>query len=239
MGIDHVVVVVPARDEYSSIRASLTAIQRARLRLPSSVSSSLCVVADCCSDGTVDVALDTLRHEPDDVVLITTSSSAGAARAVGTRHGLADLDVPMSRVWVANTDADTVVPENWLTTQLAAATEGFLAIAGVVDLEPGTVCDSALWQSFSETYIVYPDGSHPHVHGANLGFRADAYLAVGGWNPLAVGEDHDLWNRLRVYGPVTSRTALSVSTSARLVGRAPAGFAADLAALVDRIDTVA
>ena len=39
---------------------------------------------------------------------------------------------------------------------------------------------------------VHRNGTHGHVHGANMGFRGDAYLAAGGWYPLASGEDHDL-----------------------------------------------
>ena len=50
--------------------------------------------------------------------------------------------------------------------------------------------------TFRETYEIRPDGSHPHVHGANLGVRADAYLRAGGWADLRTAEDHDLWRRL-------------------------------------------
>jgi hypothetical protein len=41
--------------------------------------------------------------------------------------------------------------------------------------------------------VTYEDGTHPHVHGANLGIRADAYSDAGGWNDLTVAEDHCLW----------------------------------------------
>ena len=72
-----------------------------------------------------------------------------------------------------------------------------------------------------------------------MGFRADAYRAAGGWNPLATGEDHDLWSRLRLTGPVVSSTRLRVATSMRLRGRAPDGFANDLATLAFPSTTVA
>ncbi|GAB3825798.1 hypothetical protein [Kribbella italica] len=38
--------------------------------------------------------------------------------------------------------------------------------------------------------------SHDHVHGANFGVRGSAFLAVGGYRPIATGEDRDLWFRL-------------------------------------------
>ena len=75
------------------------------------------------------------------------------------------------------------------------------------------------------------DGSHHHVHGANLGFRGDVYLASGGWNALATAEDHDLWNRVRECGRTLTTSTTCVTTSHRIVGRAPHGFAADMAHL--------
>ncbi|CAN5905598.1 glycosyltransferase [soil metagenome] len=77
--------------------------------------------------------------------------------------------------------------------------------------------------------------AHPHVHGANLGVRADVYLEVGGWRPLVTGEDHDLWDRVRASGrPVTSTMEVPVVTSGRRRGRAPAGFADLLTSLGGR-----
>lgn len=72
--------------------------------------------------------------------------------------------------------------------------------------------------------------NHPHVHGANVGIRADIYTAVGGWPPLASGEVVALAQRaardarLRVV-----RTASTpVWTSTRMAGRAPLGFSSYL-----------
>lgn len=74
---------------------------------------------------------------------------------------------------------------------------------------------------------------HPHVHGANLGIRADVYEAIGGWSPLRTGEDAE-----RVARAESSKTVrilrtgqVPVWTSSRPVGRAPAGFADYLSAL--------
>ena len=79
--------------------------------------------------------------------------------------------------------------------------------------------------------MIHPDGSHPHVHGANLGVRADAYLKAGGWSHVETGEDHDLWSRLTEAGlRRLSSSAITVLTSGRRVGRAPNGFAEALAA---------
>ena len=144
-----------------------------------------------------------------------------------------------SEVWLANTDADSVVPAFWLFAQLDLAARCVTAVAGTVDLD----ADEALRERFATHYDVSPDGTHRHVHGANMGVRGDVYLRAGGWRPMHSGEDHDLWARL---GPVATRvssTTITVRTSARLIGRAPGGFARDIARLVhddapgDRPDT--
>jgi GT2 family glycosyltransferase len=76
---------------------------------------------------------------------------------------------------------------------------------------------------------------HPHIHGANLGIRADTYLAIGGWRRLAANEDVDLVTRAVTDGIPILRTAdIPVLTSARMVGRAPDGFSSYLRHLRDQ-----
>ncbi|HEV8115625.1 MAG TPA: hypothetical protein VGP53_05245, partial [Acidimicrobiales bacterium] len=82
----------------------------------------------------------------------------------------------------------------------------------------------------------YPGQSHlghSHVHGANIGARADAYQRAGGWGELHLAEDHDLWRRLREVGErCLATTNLWVTTSGRALGRADGGFADLLTGLV-------
>jgi hypothetical protein len=73
-------------------------------------------------------------------------------------------------------------------------------------------------------------GSHTHVHGANMGFSADAYWRIGGFRSLPSGEDIDLVARFEAAGYCIDRDPdLSVTTSARSQARAPHGFADHLA----------
>jgi hypothetical protein len=72
-------------------------------------------------------------------------------------------------------------------------------------------------------------GGHDHIHGANMGFRADAYWDVGGFRALPSDEDVELVTRFSAHGLFIHRDAeLSVITSARPEGRAPRGFAGHL-----------
>ena len=71
----------------------------------------------------------------------------------------------------------------------------------------------------------FGDGPHPHVHGANLGIRASAYLAAGGFRSLRTAEDHALLAAATEAGcPVLQASDITVETSARRQARAPAGF---------------
>ncbi len=95
----------------------------------------------------------------------------------------------------------------------------------------GTV--SVDWQQHSATtrrryerlYRVRDPGMHGHVHGANLGVRADAYWRVGGFRPLHVGEDVDLVGRLVDAGtPLAWDAHNAVLSSDRSDCRARGGF---------------
>jgi hypothetical protein len=104
-------------------------------------------------------------------------------------------------------------------------------VLGTVRLDPGAT-PAPLVGAFRRRYGV-GGASHDHVHGANLGLRASAYDAAGGWaRDHPSGEDHDLVRRCIAQGARVHRTtAIPVATSSRTVGRARHGFAADLASL--------
>ena len=231
--IRHVAVVIPARNEAEAIGPTLDAVARAQALL--TVSSSCVVVIDGCVDATGSVVeRRAAGRRPDTSLLVvhTTQHCVGAARLLGSRLALAGALHRPRNVWLANTDADTIVPEEWLRAQLELADQGASAIAGAVELGPDA--DVSLRDQFDRSYRVESDGTHRHVHGANLGVRGDVYLAAGGWSRLSTGEDHDLWERLgRRSEHTLSSTAITVRTSARTIGRAPSGFAADLARLIE------
>ena len=157
----------------------------------------------------------------------------GAARAAAVDAGLASCATPPEAVWLASTDADCVVDDDWLVTQLAHAAAGRDAVAGVVRLDPSG--PARLLAEFAATYPVGVD-THRHVHAANLGVRAAAYVDVDGWSRHAVvGEEHNLWRRLRQAGHrVAHPVDVGVTTSARTHSRVIGGFASSLARLEKR-----
>ncbi len=223
-------IVVPAQNEEASIEACIRSIrlscEAARVR-----DYWIVIVADSCTDDTLPRARRAVHGVGE--VRECHARSAGSARRCGVDAVLGHFsDQDLRQVWLANTDADTVVPEDWISVQLRLADTGIVGVAGIVKLEEGG--SPRAHELYRQTYLLSPDGTHPHVHGANLALRADAYVDAGGWDHLALAEDHCLWERLKRRGWRLSSTVSSVVvTSARLIGRAAGGFADTLRARID------
>ena len=225
----HIGVVIPARNEELLLPRCLQSVLAAKANLRPGVSVDIAVIDDGSTDRTRDIASGMLHT--NGVVHSIKAGAVGTARCTATKLILKRFVGPSHHCWLANTDADCVVPRNWLTQQLQIAETGIDAIAGTVSVDSFAEHEPDVPARFKATYTVQPDGSHSHVHGANLGIRADAYLRAGGWSNLTTAEDHDLWRRLTMTGARTFATAsLEVQTSGRKVGRAPNGFAGTLAA---------
>ncbi|WP_395638670.1 glycosyltransferase [Pseudolysinimonas sp.] len=218
-------VVVPARDESEHIDACLTAITLAAGW--AEVPVTVVVVADGCLDDTAARA----RRHPGVTVLETPGSNVGGARAAGSR-----LALRRGASWLAHTDADSVVPANWITTQLDLARGGAEVVIGAVHPRfADLTAEEVEWW-----HRTHDDGQAlGNIHGANLGMTAAAYRRVGGFLSLPEHEDTDLVSRLRRSGAVVAATERgSVETSGRHVGRTPGGYARYLREDLPRIAAV-
>ena len=217
---DRVHVVVPARDEEDHLGGCLDSVLTAAhvVRRDRGCEVAVTVVLDACVDASAEVAL----RRPGVEVLPSTAGLVGAARRLGVAHALARAHRP-TRTWIACTDADTLVPPDWLSGQLELADDGYDLVVGTVAPDPEDLAPGALRAWWDEHRL---GEGHEHVHGANLGFALAAYDAVGGFAPVATGEDVDLVLRLRASGVqwrATDRTR--VLTSGRHRGRVEDGFA--------------
>ena len=185
--IRRVVVGVPANDEEATVVDCLISIDRAARALPE-IDTVIVLAADCCTDATAVRAGKMTRMTTPLLVIDGTWGTAGGARAAAIAHGRHALGhADAAHTWIATTDADTVVPPNWLARQLEHAAAGADAVAGIIELRDDHHRSPVAELSFRSIYRVGDGGSHDHVHGANLGVRADWYDTVGGFVTSAIG----------------------------------------------------
>ena len=216
-------VVVPARDEERRIGPCLAAVAAALQR--AGRPAVVCVVADRCRDTTAEQAL----AAGVDVVVNRGPLTIGDVRNLGFRRLVGRLGGVTERMWLLGTDADTIVPTTWITDHLRYAESGAVAVAGAVDLDDPHLLPADALARYTRLVAARVAGStHGHAYAANLGVRADAFLRVGGYPGVIVGEEHALLARLRHAG---YRVLSPTDVRARTTGRARGGLADLLCAL--------
>jgi glycosyltransferase involved in cell wall biosynthesis len=214
--------IVPAHNEEELLPDCLAALDRAaRHSAVAGIRILLLVVADLCTDGTAAVACTAGAQ-----IALTEARNVGAARSAGAARAVEILEregFSDRQTWLAYTDADTTVPDDWFARQLAYAAQGWSAVLGAVEVPDWSPRPPGTSRLFRELEARVPE--HHRVHGANLGVRADVYRHAGGFPALPVGEDHALTASLRRLGfRVKLADDVTVSTSARISGRVQGGF---------------
>ena len=220
---DGAAVVIPAHDERDNLSRCLNAVLAAASVL--AVPTRIVVVLDTCTDGSGELR----KLYGSEVSFIEVDArNVGASRAAGFEHAR-DSAVPGGATWYATTDADSRVDDDWLARQVDADAD---MVLGVVRVSNWRHVSAATVNRYLTAYRAKSrrkGSAHGHVHGANMGFSADAYWASGGFADLASGEDVDLVRRFESAGRRIHRDAdLVIETSARSQGRAPRGFASYL-----------
>jgi glycosyltransferase involved in cell wall biosynthesis len=207
-------VVIPAHNEAGPIAACVASVWRAAAHPAlGGETVQVVVVADDCSD-------DTAAH----AAAGGATTLALAARNVGVaRHAGAERLLAAGARWLAFTDADSTVAEDWLAAQLALLREAVCGCVWVADWSVHGERAAALAAAFAAQYRRVE--GHRHIHGANLGVSAAAYRQAGGFPALACSEDVALVRALEAAGiPVAYSAGPRVWTSARRDHRAPSGF---------------
>jgi len=209
-------VIVPAHNEEEVIEDCVQSLLKASTH-PDLAREfvQIIVVLDNCRDRTGMLARS-LGVNTIDVRV----KNVGFARQTGARVALGH-----GARWLAFTDADSVVAPDWLAAQLALSAD---AVCGTVAVEDWGDYGERMHRHFQLTYSD-ADG-HSHIHGANLGVSAAAYVAAGGFMGLESSEDVALVEALRASGAkIAWSRAPRVVTSVRPNFKAPGGFGATLA----------
>ncbi|WP_010204875.1 glycosyltransferase [Salinibacterium sp. PAMC 21357] len=220
-------VVVPAKDEDQLLDAALTALTSARSTVRAHEPRDepwirIILVLDDCTDESAAIAA-----QWDEIEVLTVNYGAvGAARRHGIRHLLSTTRTAESEFWIANTDADSQVPANWLSEQWRLAQSGAEVMIGTVRPDFNDLSETKR-DRWLATHT--PGEANGHVHGANLGFRADRYREAGGFDPITEHEDVRLVEALTALGARSVATdECCVLTSGREYGRTPGGYASHL-----------
>ncbi|MDH5831207.1 glycosyltransferase [Luteimonas sp. M1R5S18] len=211
-------VLVPAHDEQALIGGCLESL-RAAAGCPRLGGEPVRVVValDRCRDATARICA-----EAGVATVCLDACNVGRARAAA-----AEVLLQAGARWLASTDADSRVPRDWLSGQVACGADAFCGTVRVGDwLDYGAAVRDAFLAREQHR------DDHPHVHGANLGVSAAAYRAVGGFAPMPAHEDHALVRALAAGGwSIARRNSPAVTTSARRDARAPQGFGEHLLSL--------
>ncbi|MBM2831329.1 MAG: glycosyltransferase [Dehalococcoidia bacterium] len=197
-------VVVPAYNEEQYISSCLAAIRNQDFR----GSYEIIVVDNSSEDRTAEIARSFGAR-----VLTETRRTAAAARRRGFAEARGDI--------IATTDADTLVPTNWLSHIHRAfqATPGLVAFGGLHN----SLNDCPILPRLAVKYGMAPIWTiyglfigHMPLFGVNMAVKREAYLAVGGFNPVVTqGEDADISLRLLEHGLVVLDSHFKVATSGR------------------------
>ncbi len=223
-------VVVPAANEQAHIGDCLNALidsrQHAQTNGAACVQVRIIVVLDSCMDGTAAIVNQHAGIE----ATRCSAACVGSARALGVRHLLDSCATPRSQIWLANTDADSRVPVNWISSMLGHAERGTHLVLGTVTPDD----DLDVHRRHAWLARHHARNGHSNIHGANFGIRADIYQDLGGWPVLVCAEDVTLAHRATAAGHlrIVRTAAIPVTTSSRLAGRAPEGFAGYLRTLL-------
>lgn len=219
--LSRAVVVVPAHNEKDHLPDCLRALTTAALCVPIPV--SIIVVLDSCDDGSDALAG---RFGADVHFVSVDAGNVGATRAAGFEYARTlSGDDEIARTWYATTDADSTVDADWLVRMLDSDSD---MVLGVVRVPNWRHFSPAVARRYLRGYRSHGTG-HRHIHGANMGFRAESYWQVGGFRALETSEDVDLVRRFEAADMDIHRDRrLSVATSDRREGRAPGGFAQHL-----------
>jgi glycosyltransferase involved in cell wall biosynthesis len=210
-----IAVIVPVHNEELLLAACLRAVREASRRRRLNGEAVLrVVVLDACNDASADIARVCGVH-----ALCLQACNVGAARALGAQWA-----IDRGARWLAFTDADSVVAPDWLSAQLALRSD---AVCGTVAVDHWGDYGERMRRHYAATYTD-ADG-HQHIHGANLGVSAAAYLRAGGFQPLTSSEDVALVRALQASGATIAWSAAPrVTTSARRLYKAALGFGATL-----------
>lgn len=236
-----VVVAIPARDEAERIRLCLIALNEQTKR-----PHSVVLLLNNCSDMSESIARSMasgLHFRLDVISRDLPPAQANAGRARRLAMEFAAVRAGDDGV-LLTTDADAVVPPDWIFRNLAALGRGADIVCGrsVIDPLEATMIPAHLHEDDARecrlialldelAWVLDPEPHdplprHTEASGASLAVRTEAFRRVGGIPAIPTGEDRAFVRALwLIDAQVRHDPAIQVTVSGRIVGRAEGGMA--------------
>ena len=238
---ENAIVAIPARDEAERIGSCLDALNSQR-RCPDVV----VLLLNNCADQTEAVAATLqpklrFRLHVVNRDLPPPQANAGHARRLAMQIA---ADHAGRNGVLLTTDADAIVPPDWVSRNIDALRVGADVVCGRAVIDPAeaalipahlheddarecrliALLDALAWMLDREPHD--PQPRHTEASGASLAVRADAFWRVGGIPDIQSGEDRAFVRALWMMDlRVRHDPAMEVTVSGRVVGRAEGGMA--------------
>jgi hypothetical protein len=239
--VANIVVAIPARDEAERIAPCLIALNE-QIHRPDAV----VLMLNNSSDTTETIARSLapgLRFQLDVITRELPPAQANAGHARRLAMAMAAKRAGPDGV-LLTTDADAMVPPDWVLRNLASLERGVDIVCGRSMIDPVeaamipahlhtddarecrliALLDDLAWALDPEPHD--PPPRHTEASGASLAVRAAAFHKVGGIPAVPAGEDRAFLRALwMIDARVRHDPAIQVAVSGRIVGRAPGGMA--------------
>jgi len=201
-------VVIPARNEASNIKACLDSI----LAQDYAQNAFEIIVIDDFSEDDTAFMVKAIGHEHPNVHLLSLADYYKPGEMNSFKKKAIEKAVSLAKgEWIVTTDADCIVPKQWLSLYNAyiqqnepenklvfvAAPVMFIKERGV--LNEFQVLDFLALQGITAAAV--GAGKHSMSNGANLAFEKSAFIAVGGYqgvDQIASGDDMFLMHKMKL-----------------------------------------
>ncbi len=206
-----IAVIIPAYNEESYLARTLASINNAFRPRPN---ACLLVVDNGSTDATKEIV-----QEFGGILVREPQKGIGQARQTGLES------VPSSVKYVLTTDADTVVPPDWISRHQEALSQSYIVFTygGFRFVLENSVnfLDKA---EFLLLNLAQKIKCNPRymVGGSNSGFIKDSAIACGGYDrKLNLAEDFNLYKRLLLAGYAVHINSEVLTSARRFIGEGP------------------
>ncbi len=201
-------IIIPAYNEEALIHHTLESIRKQDYQ----DGMEVIVVDNQSTDGTARIAAQSGAR-----VVRELRRGYVFALMTGFRHATGDI--------LITTDADTIVPSNWVSTLVRPfkQSDHVVAVGGTLEFYDANWKGNLFARRILPMALAYERhfSSHSHLWGANMAIRREAFRKAGGWTGrFNLHADTDLSRRLARIGKVVTIKNLRVSTSARRYNQA-------------------